>query len=488
EALFISLLRKCKSTSDLKRIHTQMEKHSLFRSSFLVTKMLDVCDQNGDIEYAGFLFRKVPEPNIFLYNAVIRVYTNNGYYLLAIDAYKQLLGSSLFPDRFTFPFLIRACRGLLDLQLGKQVHGHVFKHGLVKNVMVENSLLDMYVKCDAIADGHSVFDRMSERDVVCWNSLISGNMKLGRLRTAGALFEGMPVRNTVSWTTMISGYAKAGSFGDALSVFRRMQLSGGVEPDWISLVAVLPACSQLGGFETGRWIHRYADRKGLLRITPLCNALMEMYMKCGDVERAMQLFDTIPERDVISWSTAISGLASHGGAREALDLFRRMQELKTEPNGITFVGLLSACAHAGLLDQGLKYFELMQKAYNIEPGVEHYGCIVDLLGRAGKIPEAMEVIEGMEVEPNVEIWSSVLSSCRNHRNLEAAVVATGRLMELEPDGAGNLVALANVCGDLQMWEGVKSLREMIRRRRRRRVGGCSMIEVNCGVHGFVSGD
>ncbi|KAL0394036.1 UNVERIFIED_CONTAM: Pentatricopeptide repeat-containing protein [Sesamum latifolium] len=331
------------------------------------------------------------------------------------------------------------------------------------------------------------FDEMSQRDVISWNSLISGHMKLGQVRKARALFEEMPNKTIISWTAMISGYTKMGCFGDALDVFRGMQMAG-MQPDWVSLVAVLPACAQLGALELGKWIHFYADKKGLLRKTCVCNALIEMYTKCGSVNQALQLFNKMSEKDVISWSTMIAGLAQHGRAHEAIELFHEMQKLNVEPNEITFVGLLSACGHAGLLDDGMKYFDCMQNDYKIEPGIEHYGCLVDLLGRTGHIDRALKLIKSMKMKPDSAIWGSLLSSCRTYRNLETAVIAMEHLLELEPEDTGNLILLANIYADLGRWDGVSRMRKFIRSKSMKKTPGCSLIEVNSVVQEFMSGD
>ncbi|XP_027183474.1 pentatricopeptide repeat-containing protein At2g20540 [Coffea eugenioides] len=492
EDMLLPMLRNCKNMSHLKRVHSQMVKFSLAQSNFLVTKMVDICVQIGEIQYASLLFRQVLEPNIFLCNAIIRAYTNKQMYLLTINVYKQMLKQPqgeepIFPDKFTYPFVLRSCGGLLNVCLGKQVHGHVCKYGLRSNRVIENSMLDMYVKCDDMREAHKLFDEMGERDVISWNSLISGHIKLGHLRRARSLFDEMPNKNIVSWTAMISGYTKLGCYGDALDVFRRMQMVG-VEPDWISLVAVLPACAQLGALEVGKWIHFYAEKKGFLRKTCVCNALIEMYAKCGSLNEAWQLFDCISERDVISWSTMIGALANHGRANEAIELFEEMIRARVEPNEITFVGLLSACGHAGLVNEGLWYFDSMRNNHTIEPGIEHYGCLVDLLGRTGCLERALKLIKSMPMAPDSAIWGSLLSSCRIYRNLEIAVVAMERLLELEPDDTGNYVMLANIYADLGKWDSVSRMRKFIRSKSMNKTPGCSSIEANNSVQEFVSGD
>ncbi|XP_062024529.1 pentatricopeptide repeat-containing protein At2g20540 [Rosa rugosa] len=492
ENSFVPKLLNCKTGAGLKKIHAQMVKLSLSQSNFLVTKMVDVCDYSGNVDYASLLFKQVVEPNVFLFNAMIRAYTHNHIYGLAITLYKQMLGhpesgNPIFPDKFTFPFVIKCCAGLYCEDLGRQVHGQVCKIGPESHLLIENALVDFYTKCDHLRDAHKVFEEMTERDVITWNSLLTGYVRLGQMRKARAVFEEIPDKTIVSWTAMVSGYTRIGCYGDALDIFRRMQMLG-IEPDEISVVAVLPACSQLGALEVGKWIHRYSDKKRLLQSVSVCNALIEMYVKCGCIDQAWQLFDQMLERDVISWSTMIAGLANNGKAREAVELFQEMQRAKIEPNGITFLGLLSACSHAGLWKEGLEYFDSMRYEYKIEPGIEHYGCLVDLLGRAGHLDQALDKIKQMPMKPDSKIWGSLLSSCRTYCNLEIALDAMEQLQELEPDDAGNYVLLSNIYADLGRWEDVSRMRKLIRSKSMKKTPGCSLIEVNNAVLEFVSGD
>lgn len=492
EDMFVSVLQNCLNLVQLKKIHAQITKFSLSQSNFLVTKMVGICDQNGDLDYASLLFKHVSEPNNYLYNAIIRACTHNHKYGLTITLYKQMLRNtqvqdSVFPIKFTYPFVINSCGGLGCHVVGKQIHGHVYKFGLNGNSFIKNSLLRMYVKCDDLAGAHELFEEMRERDAVSWNSLICGHIKLGQMGKASEMFEEMPNKSIVSWTAIISGYTRIGCYADSLDVFRRMQMNG-VKPDWVSLIAILPACAQLGALELGKWINFYADKNDFLRKTCICNALIEMYAKCGNVDQALQLFDQMPQRDVISWSTMIAALANHGKEHEAIQLFQEMQRTKVEPNEITFVGLLSACARGGFLGEGLRYFDSMRSDYNIEPGVEHYSCLVDLLGRTGCLDRALKLIKNMPVKPDSAIWGSLLNSCRTHGNLEIAIIAMEHLIELEPDDTGNYVLLSNIYANLGMWDGVSRMRKFIRSKNMKKTPGCSSIEVNNVVQEFVSGD
>lgn len=491
EDTFVPILKTCSNMAELKKIHAHIVKFSLSQSNFLVTKMVDVCNHHGETEYANLLFKRVIDPNAFLYNAMIRAYKHNKVYILAITVYKEMLAHShgenpVFPDKFTFPFVVKSCAEITRYDLGNQLHGHVIKFG-PKFTVIENSLVEMYVKCDSLNDAHKVFEEMTDRDAVSWNTLISGHVRLGQMRRARALFEEMEDKTVFSWTAMVSGYARIGSYADALEFFRRMQMVG-IEPDEVSLVSVLPACAQLGALELGKWIHIYADKSGFLRNICVCNALIEMYAKCGRIDQGRSLFDQMNERDVISWSTMIVGLANHGRAWEAIELFEEMQKTRIKPNIITFVGLLSACAHAGLLDEGLRYFESMKRDYSIEPGVEHYGCLVNLLGLSGRLDQALQLIKRMPMKPDSAIWGSLLSSCRTHGNLEIAATAMEHLIELEPDDTGNYVLLSNLYAGLGKWDGVSKMRKHMRSRSMKKTPGCSSIEVDNVVQEFASGD
>nr|KYP70168.1 Pentatricopeptide repeat-containing protein At2g20540 family [Cajanus cajan] len=373
--------------------------------------MLDLCDNLGHVVYATLLFQQLQNPNVFSYNAIIRTYTYNQKHSLAIGIFNQMLTyatKSTLPDMFTFPFGIKSCAGLLCLRLGQQVHAHLCKFGTKSHAITDNALIDMYTKCSDMSGAYQVFEEMTELDAVSWNSLISGHARLGQMKRC---------------------------YVNALEIFREMQVVG-IEPDEISVISVLPACAQLGALEVGKWIHKYLEKSGFLKKTGVCNALIDMYAKCGCIEEARRLFNELVEKDVISWSTMIGGLTNHGK------------------------GVCSA--HAGLWNEGLRYFGIMRVDYRLEPEIEHYGCLVDLLRRSRRLDQALDTIWKMPMQTDSRIWNSLLSSCRIHRNLEIAVVAMEHLLELEPEEFGNYVLLANIYAELGKWEGVLNVRKLIR--------------------------
>ncbi|TKW27056.1 hypothetical protein SEVIR_3G232200v4 [Setaria viridis] len=496
EDAVIARLRACATFRDVLRAHGHAVRLCLSQSSYVATQIVHLCNAHGRAEHAARVFAQVPDPNLHLHNAMIKAYAQNHLHRDAVEVYVRMLRCLPLPssggfsggDRFTYPFLLKACGGLAAVELGRQVHAHVVRSGCEAHDIVRNSMIEMYTRCGDLSLARKVFDEMRNKDAVSWNTLISAHARLGQMRRARALFDSMPDKTVVSWTALVSGYTAVGDFAGAVEVFRLMQMEG-FEPDDVSIVAVLPACAQLGALELGRWIYAYCNKHDMLRKTYICNALMEMYAKCGCIDQALQLFDGMPEKDVISWSTAIGGLAAHGRAREAVWLFEAMdREERVRPNGVTFVGLLSACSHAGLLDEGLRYFDRMKEAYGVEPGVEHYGCLVDLLGRSGRIQRALETVRGMPVPADAKIWGSLLSACRSHGDVDTAVVAAERLVELESGDVGNLVMLANVYASAGRWDDVASTRKEIRSRSTRKTPGCSMIEVDNVVREFVAGE
>ncbi|KAM0946233.1 putative tetratricopeptide-like helical domain superfamily [Dioscorea sansibarensis] len=432
------LLRNCTSFRELEKIHACIVVSSLSSSNYFATQMINLCNSIGYIDYAALVFEQAVDPNVFVYNALIRAFAQHHKHWQAIEVYKQMMKreryqSLVFANEFTYPFVLKACGGLVELDLGKQVHAQVLRSGLVFVPIVLNSVVELYAKCDDLVHAQKVYSKAAE-------------------------------------------------------AFQQMQLAG-FAPDDISVVSVLPACSRLGALELGKWIHKYASKHGLLKRTFVCNALIEMYAKCSSINQARQLFDCMKNRDVISWSTMISGLAMHGKAREAIELFVEMKtEGMVKPNSITFLGVLSACAHAGLSDEGLKYFDSMLQVHGIVPEVEHYGCLIDILGKSGCISRALEVINGMPMPADAAVWGSLLSACRTHGDVDTAVIAMEHLLELEPEDTGNYVLLSNIYAAAGRWDGVAKMRKLIRSRRMKKTPGCSSIEINNAVCEFAAAD
>lgn len=334
--------------------------------------------------------------------------------------------------------------------------------------------------------------------------MLSGYVRLGDIDNARVLFDDMPQRNVISWTTMVSGCAQSGKCRQALSYFRQM-LRDLVEPDQVAMVTALSACGELGDLRLGGWIHAYVDKLYAGRKRPtsvdakpvqqrlvsLDNALIHMYAQCGVVDRAYEVFEKMARRSVVSWTTMITAFAMHGRGEDAFRVYEEMEREGIAPDGITFLGLLCACCHMGWVDEGRRVFERMGSIYGLRPAVEHYGCLVDLLCRAGLLREAYVVIDSMPFKPNDVVWGALLAGCRIHKNVELAGVAAGNLdfEELQPEkAAGYLVLLSNLYANAREWGDVAKMREAMVEMYVKKPLGRSWIQVKGIVHGFVSGD
>lgn len=386
---------------------------------------------------------------------MIRGYAWNGPYEAAISLYHQLLDDGLVPDNFTFPFVLKACSGLSAINVGREIHDQVRKTGWEMDVFVGAALIDMYSKCGCVNESRRVFHKIVNRDVVLWNS-------------------------------MLAAYSQNGHPLECLKLCSEMILRD-FRPTEATLVTAIAASADSAAIIQGRELHGYSWRLGFEFNDKVKTGLVDMYAKSGNVRAARVLFEELREKRLVSWNAMITGYAMHGRACEALDLFKQMVE-KLQPDHITFVGVLSACKHGGLLDKGQMYFDSMTRDYCIEPTVQHYTCMVDLLGHFNRLDEAYHLIMKMRVMPDSGVWGALLYSCKIHRNVELGELALERLIELEPDDAGNYVVLSNIYAQAGKWEGVAKLRKLMTERKLKKSIACSWVEVKTKIHAFVSGD
>ncbi|XP_003576518.2 pentatricopeptide repeat-containing protein At5g56310 [Brachypodium distachyon] len=338
------------------------------------------------------------------------------------------------------------------------------------------SLLDMYATAGQLGDAGKVFDEMPERTVAAWNCMLSAYVRCGEVDAALHFFGEMPGRDAVAWTTVIAGCANAGRAAEAVDLFWRMRKAR-VKDDAVTMVALLTACAELGDLQLGRWVHARVDQDGQdQRIVLLDNALIHMYVRCGAVEDAHCMFLRMPRRSTVSWTTMISGLAIHGRAEEALELFRRMEE---RPDGATLLAVLWACSHSGKVDFAWRYFESMERLYGITPEIHHYGCMVDMLCRSRRLYEALELAETMPLQSNEAVWGALLSGCKREGNLELSAKVVDRLIELQPNRAvGHLVLLSNMYAAVGQWEQAQMVRERVAAMNSGKPAGGSWVNPN----------
>ncbi|KAH7651163.1 Tetratricopeptide-like helical domain-containing protein [Dioscorea alata] len=378
---------------------------------------------------------------------------------------------------------------MLILQ-GEQLRAQALRRGLESSVFVHNVVIKMYSCLGLLQDARKVFDEMDERDLFSWNSLMAGYVGVGDVRMAREVFDDMPERDVVSWSTVIAGYVQEGSFMEAMELFCEMQLAG-ARPNEFTLTTVLAACSNLVALEQGKWIHMYIDRAKIKMNDRLLAALIDMYSKCGDAESSLRLFDSADNAlrsSIRPWNAMLSGFAIHGLSEAAIQHFERMKMENIAPDKVTFVSLLNACSHGRLVDEGRLYFESMKSIHGIDPEIEHYGCMVDLLGRAGRLKEAEEFIESMPVTPDTAIWSALLAACKIHRDTVMADRIGKLVNNSEPENLGCQVLLANIYSSSGRWVDAKDVRKNMGITGRRKTPGCSSIELDGMFHQFFVGD
>lgn len=367
------------------------------------------------------------------------------------------------------------------------LHCQSLQFGYSADVFVVNCLISVYSVMGCIGDAYQVFDESSDRDVVSYNTLADGFVKAGEIERARELFDEMPLRDAVSWGTLIAGYAKVNRFEEAIGLFDEM-VRLGVSPDNIALVSVLSACAQLGELEKGKSIHEFIERNGIRVDGYLATSLVDLYAKCGCIETAKQIFETNAEKALFTWNAMLSGLAMHGHGQLLLDYFSRMVKARVQPDGVTFLAVLVGCSHAGLISEARQIFEEMESFYGVSRELKHYGCMADLLGRAGLIREAMDMIEDMPMGGDVFVWGGLLSGCRIHGNVEVAEKAAEHVMEIKPEDGGVYSVLANIYANEGRWDDLAKIRRLRDSTMVKKNAGCSLIELDGAIHEFVAGD
>nr|UPT49405.1 pentatricopeptide repeat protein AaPPR406 [Agave angustifolia] len=460
------------------------------KNTIASNSMIALFCRTGCVEDARRLFDEMPSRDVVTWTAMMSCYEKNEKFREALEMFVWMHREGILMDEVVMVSVLSACANLLVAREGELIHGLIIRDGLETYVNPSNALINMYSSSGNIDAARLLFDLArggDYTDQISWNSMIAGYLKCGFVKEAKDVFNKTPQKDLVSWGTMISGYCKHDRFSEALSLFHEMQV-GEIMPDQNALVSVVEACAHLFALEQGKWIHAYI-RKNRYRVNVfLGTSLVDMYMKFGCVDTALEVFHALEERGISTWNASILGLAMNGLVNEAFEKFSEMEGCGVVPNEITFVALLGACRHVGLVDEGRRYFNSMTRDYRIEPNVKHYGCMVDLLGRAGHIKEARQLIEEMPFEPDAVIWRALLGSCRTHKNVEIAEEAIANLVNLEPNTDGQYVLLSNIYAQANRWDGVASVRKGMRGKSIQRVPGCSSIEVGDVVYEFVAGD
>ncbi|KAJ7960669.1 Pentatricopeptide repeat [Quillaja saponaria] len=432
------------------------------------------------------VFTRIQSPNLYTWNTIIRGFSKSSTPQNAIALFINMLYSPIQPQELTYPSVFKAYGQLGIGHDGAQLHGRIVKLGLEYDQFIRNTIIYMYANSGLLSEAQRMFDEDVEFDVVAWNSMIMGLAKCGEIDEAKRLFDKMPSRSTITWNSMISGYVRNGKLMDALELFHRMQ-EDGFEPSEFTMVSLLNACAHLGALEHGEWVYNYTKKNGFQLNIIVTTAIINMYCNCGSISKALHVFENSPRKGLSSWNSIILGLAMNGHEKEAIQLFYELDSSNLKPDGISFLGVLTACYNLGMVDTAKDYFSMMTNKYEITPSVKHFTCMVGVLGLVGLLEEAEELIRSMPVKSDAVIWGSLLSACRKQGNLDMAKRAAKEVIELNPRESSAYVLMSNVHAAFNQFEEAIEERLLMKEKLIEKEPGCSLIEVNGEVHEFVAG-
>nr|CAB3449086.1 unnamed protein product [Digitaria exilis] len=545
-AMYVPLLHRCVETGslgDARAIHGHMVKTGTSADMFVATSLVNAYMRCGASRDARRLFDGMPEKNVVTWTALITGYTLNSQPVAALEVFVEMLEAGRYPSHFTLGATLNACSASDNIGMGKQVHGYIIKYGTESITSIGNSLCRLYAKSGSLESAMRTFRRVPDKNVITWTTMISacaehenyvelgltlfldmlmdGEMpneftltsvmslcgtrldlnlgkqvqalcfkigcetnlpvknstmylylRKGETEEAMRLFEDMDDVSIITWNAMISGYAQimetakddlhARSRGfQALKIFRDLKRSS-MKPDLFTFSSILSVCSAMMALEQGEQIHAQALKTGFLSDVVVNSALVNMYNKCGCIEDATKAFVEMSTRTLVTWTSMISGYSQHGRPQEAIQLFEDMIFAGVKPNEVTFVSVLSACSYAGLVEEAERYFNMMKEEYQIEPVVDHYGCMIDMFVRLGRLDDAFSFIKRTHFEPNEAIWSSLVAGCRSHGNMELAFYAADRLLDLKPKGIETYVLLLNMYISSGRWHDVARVRKLMK--------------------------
>ncbi|KAL7593584.1 hypothetical protein Lser_V15G34563 [Lactuca serriola] len=512
-AELLCLLKHCNTLRSVTQVHTHIFKTGLDSDAFITGNLILHCATliSDALHHAYSLLLHFPNPDAFMYNTVIRGFSDSDHphnsFTTFIDMRRN--SNNLQPDSFSFAFSLKAAANIRSYNTGIQLHSQAILYGLHNHLYVGTTLVSMYAECGWICHARKVFDEMFEPNVVAWNAMItacircydvkgaetlykrmqvrdihssnimlSGYMKSGEVHLAMKLFSEMPLKDDVSWSTMITGFSHNECFNEAFDLFLQSHKLGS-KPNEVSLTGILSVCTQSGEFQFSKILHCYLEKSGFVSRSSITNALMDTYFKSGNINMGRLVFEKMPgKKNLVSWTTMVAGIAMQGYGEEAMELFHEMVDSGVKPDGIAFISILYACSHAGLIQHGCKYFSMMKNEYGIEPSYEHYGCMVDLYGRSGELIKAYEFIMKMPIEANDVIWRTLLGACGIHGDVELGEEVRRRLLEVDPNDSGDCVLLSNIYASVGKWKDVAGVRQMMDSRGLMKTPGWSVSEVS----------
>ncbi|KAL8151964.1 hypothetical protein V2J09_021772 [Rumex salicifolius] len=490
--MYSNLLQLCvqkRALEEGKRVHAHINRFGFVPRVFIWNRLLDLYAKCGSLEEARKVFDHMPDKDVCSWNTMISGYSKVGLIDDARKLFDEMSERDSFSwtamisgyvgqemskealelyrlmqsqrnlncsNKFNMSSAITAAAAISSLRTGKEIHGRIVRMGLDSDYVVWSALSDMYAKCGSIEEARHIFDRTLDRDIV-------------------------------SWTTMIVRYFEDRKCKEGFTLVSEM-LNSGIKPNDFTFAAILKACADQAAENVGKEVHGHMLKVDFNPHSFAGSALVHLYAKCGNIKNALEVFKGMMKPDLVSWTSLISGYAQHGQPEEALDLFERLLQSGVRPDHVTFVGVLSACTHAGLVDKGIEYFESIKNKHGLTPTAEHYACLIDLLSRSGQFKEAEDYIKSMPMKPDKFLWASLLGGCRIHKNVELAERAANELFNIEPENAATYTTLANIYASAGCWDEVASVRKLMDDRKVVKKPGLSWIEHKRQVHFFLVGD
>ncbi|KAL9674000.1 hypothetical protein QQ045_030264 [Rhodiola kirilowii] len=456
---FPSILTACAQALTLefgKQVHCCIVKTGFEPNVFVKTSLVDMYAKCGGLCSARVILENMVGDDVVPWNSMIVSCVRQGFEEESLLLFKKMHARNMRIDDYTFPSVLNSIASFTDVRNAKCVHSLICKTGFEASKPVSNALVDMYAK-------------------------------KGDLQFAFSIFHHMPDKDVISWTSLVTGCAHNGQYEDGLKLFCDMRAEG-IHPDQFVIASVLSSCAEITVLELGQQVQADFIKSRLNSTLSLDNSLISMYAKCGCIDAAQRVFDSMQIRDIVTWTALIVAYAQNGKGKESLHLYEKMIMSGLKPDYITFVGLLFACSHVGLVEKARGYFESMDAVYGIKPGAQHLACMIHLLGKSGKLDEAEELLSQMTIKPDAIIWKALMSACRTHKNVELAERAASNLFQLEPTNAAPYVMLSNIYSASGMWDKAATVRRSMKSKGVAKEPGCSWFEINGKVHRFVSED
>ncbi|KAM5575223.1 pentatricopeptide repeat-containing protein [Rosa sericea] len=450
-----------------KQLHAYSIKYQIDFDTSIGNSLCSLYSKCGNLESAFKAFKKIKEKNVISWTSAISACGDNGDASKGLALFTEMLSEGIEPNEYTLTSALSLCCTMLSLGVGIQIHSLIIKLGYELNLPVRNAIMYLYLKCGMINEARKLFNGMEAMSLITWNAMIAGHAQIIDLAEDD-----------------LSAYQ---SGTEALNIFLKLNRSG-VKPDLFTFSSILTVCSSMVALEQGEQVHAQSIKSGFLSDIVVATALVNMYNKCGSIEKASKVFIEMSTRTLISWTSMIAGFAQHGRTQQALQLFEDMRIAGVRPNQVTFVSVLSACSHAGMVNKALGYFESMKKDYRIKPVMDHYACLIDMFVRLGRLDEAFGLVKKMDFEPNEFIWSTLVAGCRTHGNLDRGFYAAEQLLKLKPKDTETYVMLLNMYISAERWKDVSRVRKMMKEEKLGKLEEWSWISIKDKVHSFKPND